>query len=375
MRLMIKVEYRIAISVAVVLGIFVVFYVGYLAPDASVGRDVTKSSERDLSSSRPAPNGQFRGQIEIGSSADSLLHNYARSHVGHLGALEALEEIYSRKPTASLENIRIVKALLSREMAPAEKALLVRMYAAFFRSADPELQTEIADDLAQLVRAGSPTEVGRAAALGYSRLGYFPDSLKVLKVAMDSQFIDLNEYYGDIAHLVPFAPDGERSRMISMIADGQNRFATEVLASLYSNEIAVGRLGTSDAKEVAKTIMANEPIFSGGPESFGLIDAVRYESWLSSAAVLNQQLSGEGKRDFIIRKLTEQNTDPRKVLGVLVSPTGVLVLGGGGSEPVQQMVREVNSYGARYPANESIQDALSRVNAVIKEASGDARSR
>lgn len=196
----------------------------------------------------------------------------------------------------------------------------------------------------------------------YSRLGYFPDTEDMLLHLKDTGVIDNEGYYGELAHILPFAPAHAQMDLLSKITMGKDKYATEILAFLPNNPDNVQRLYPETKQRLLAYLQEDEPGFGTETGVFGLTDAVRYTTWLHSIATLTRETTSAKYSDVVLNHLNNEKTDPRKIMAFLISAEGKYLINElGRPELFENARKRITQYSKQHPQNEMMRDAVQEI--------------
>jgi hypothetical protein len=314
---------------------------------------------------RSTPNAQQLNE------AQAMIGQYIVQYHNNSGleGRKVLEHVHALGLDITADNVKITRSLLSSTMKSDEKVVLTRILGSLYTHNNKTgMNSEITQDLKGVIYSDQK-EVARAGVLAYSRLGYFTDSGEVLLHAKNSGIIDTDEYYGEIAYLVPYAPANDQINLVTKIKGANNQYAMEILAfSTQDSEIRT-KVDAEAKKIVLSSLEANEPGFAQAPKEFSLIDAVRYSTWLQSIATLSSATSNVKYEDVVLAHLNNFNTDPRKIMAFLMSSDGktlIQKIGKGGS--LDSALERISLYLKQIPPSiimeEVVQDITASINSV-----------
>lgn len=225
---------------------------------------------------------------------------------------------------------------------------------------------DIARDLKAL--ANDPDkQVAAQAATSYARLDYLPGTEFVLKKALESGALDTDAYFQELAHLVPSAPLDKKKEFLAEIRAAGSLIGRDVLVmALNSGEAfnAVSFLKSSE--DMAELLRATEPKF--GPRvGLGLGDAVRYTEWLRAHAAIESHKTGRSTDEVIVARLSQPNTDERKIMSFLLSPqAGPMLAAATPDSPVQKLVAISQLYASQLPGNADMAAMVQAIRTQMK---------
>jgi hypothetical protein len=327
--------------------------------------NVAKGANQPFGASRtpdghPGLVGAIFRSLGIGVQGENLLAAYeARNSSRDDHAVRELEAIYAAGLPPTKAVIETARRLLRSASSDEERALLAKILGSLYHQTDDVvLRNDMALDLASLVRGADSKDLGRAAALTYSRLGYFEDSVELLTLARTSGFIEDNDYYGDLAHLVPLAPSSEQSKILEKIRVANNEFSRDILATNLNRAEFVETLSSDVVSQAKSVLEMNEPAFTGSPSEYGTFDAIRYEKWLNAMRNLNDRGEASSSNDFLARKLLEPGADPRKLLAAFGSEEQTFpIVKHFDPDAIALLDRSIADFAQRNPESVMVQEA------------------
>lgn len=300
--------------------------------------------------------------------AQQLWEGY-RASAGGPGGKDALEQIAAvRTLPATKENAAAVLGLLRSNVSRDEKVLLIRIAGAQFLDLDDkQARADIQGFLSGLAMGTEGPVLGNAAALMYSRMGYFSDSLAVMARAHAKGYIGDDDYFGDLAHILPGAPTAvDQRNILKLLADGNNSFSREVLASLLRNRDLGKLMAPAAVTDALALLAANEPTFSNSQTTISGSDVFRYADWMSAVVGLTAQTTGEPERLVMARLLKIDGVNPKTLIGVLnYESNAALVRAGFDRQSLEKIDTTIASF-AEKSKNASVQElaAAARANLV-----------
>ncbi len=292
-----------------------------------------------------------------------------RDNAGNADGKAALEQIEAaRTLPATKANAAAVLALLRSNVSRDEKVVLIRIAGAqVVNLDDQQARADIKGFLSELAVGTEDPVLGKAAALMYSRMGYYSDSLAVLALARAKGYIGDNDYFGDLAHLLPAATAAvDQQKILKLLADGNNSFSREVLASLFLDRQIVVALAPAAATDALALLAPNEPTFSTNPTRISGVDILRYGYWMNAVVGLTAQATGEPERSVMARLLKIDGNNPKILIAVLNNqPNAALVRDGFDRQSLEKIDAAIASF-AEKSKNDWVQElaAAARTNLV-----------
>ncbi len=234
-----------------------------------------------------------------------------------------LDILLSKKIPASDSMIDQISQRFKDSKDPEERLRLARLYnSAYFNTEDQQLREKISATLTELIRAETDAKTGRELALSHSRLLFDNNTLENLSASYKKKFLSFDDYYGELAHAFPGAPPDTRAWMIKELAQGHNRYASDIVADYMSGGNA-GALTAAELGALKSFLKANEPLFTGAPAAFSMFEAIRVEKWLGAMSEFEKKGPAARPNDQVIfDKLQMADTDPRFAIAFLISGRG-----------------------------------------------------
>jgi hypothetical protein len=230
-----------------------------------------------------------------------------------------LEEMHAKGiPATPLSATLALGLSRSGRLSDEEKIAMTSVLFALYNpentsGANPEIALEL-----KSLAADSNKQTAAYAAMYYARLGYQPDTKQVLDQALQSGALPTDSYFREIAHLIPSAPPEKKKEFMAEVLASSNRLASDILASgLNSGQDSSAASFLKSSEDMAKLLRATEPDFGHEVGLYDGTDGLRYRTWLRASASIESAKTGRNADDIIIAKLSESDTDPRKVLAYL----------------------------------------------------------
>jgi hypothetical protein len=267
------------------------------------------------------------------------------------------------------KNLKAVSDFLKSSLSNEEKVVLARILASFYLRDDANgWNSQVLDDLRQLAHSGDK-ELARAATLSFSRLGYFPDSESILLAAKNAKQITDQDYYGELTHMLPFASADKQRAIADTIRSGGDTHSVDILSTMLPSTEMLKKISPDALAVIKAFILEHEPKFPQAPERFGLFDVIRYGEWLKSVAALSDKNSGFDFNNASTERLSDVNTDPRKIIAFLISSDGdKFISTASSSETFRRMQQHIEAYAAQNRGDVNIQDIVSTIRDKAKEA-------
>lgn len=314
------------------------------------------------------------------SETRRLLILYKEKFAGSgLKGLESLDEIETRGLERTPENLKSIRDLLKANITNDEKAVLTRILAGLYSRYDAQgnrgsradpWNAEILGDLRTLATTPGNADAGGAAAVAYSRLGYSPDLLSVLSDAKTLGYINNNDYYGEVAHLLGFAPPDAQMQFLDQLRLGGNAYSLDILASQLQTQEQL-RAFLPGALAAIKSILAQyPPKFPPEADRLDLIGAFQYADWLQTMALLDSSGNASNYDRFLLDHLNREKADPREIISFLFSDDGAqLIKRAGRSGLLNAAQNRIEAYAAQNAENRVIYDAVLEIETKLKAES------
>lgn len=283
--------------------------------------------------------------------------NYLQHSINRPLGGAILEEVSIRGLAANAGNINKLRPLVKANISEMEKIAAIRLLGGMYihREKAPHNAAVAADIKAQVFSANA--KVAQAALFVYSRLGYFPDTRATLKYVRDKGILVGDGYYGELAHLVAFAPESDQLAILDEIALSKNGYAGDIIANTLASEPMRRKFGPASTARL-RTLLANtEPGFPMPIGEFGMFDAFRYADWLNASAHMDEASGRKKYRDFVVDTLSQEHTEPRKILAFLTSHEGKALASAMRADTrVAKLKARVLQYALSFPGNADLQE-------------------
>jgi hypothetical protein len=318
----------------------------------------------------------YTGNPSNQTSASDLLRRYQSSSLPSADAEGLLISVLNKRLPSNDENVKAVRSSLAKARTQGERILLIKMLASLYVPGAHSLQNSTIEGDIKGAIVSSDQRVAREAVLAYSRLGYPSDRYRVLQRAHSTGLLDDDLYYGELAHGLRISAPAEQSRMLTELERRQNRFATEILASTFTNPQFIHQLGGIDQARLLKLLSDCEPAFPVAVDSFGMVDAIRYAFWIDAVATLDSTLNGKSWAQLVIAHLSDPNVDPRKTLAVFSNPEGKrLIKESADIGALRSLLARTQVYSDSLPQNVVVRSATRLFAAQLNAGGGEANSR
>ena len=282
---------------------------------------------------------------------------------GKDGFLEKLDDLVVRGIRGTSENIGELDRRFKASGDSDEKTRLARLYnTAYFGAEDALLRGKIAQTVSDLLRSEADPTVGRALALSHSRMYIDEKTQENLEYAYKRNFLSDDDYYGELAHILPGAVGLARAKVIKELTANHNQYASEIIVDFIGNSS-----GSNFSKEEMASlkiyVASSEPKFTGSSTSIGMIDVIRYEQWLKAMVYLENVENSISPGAIVYNKLTSAYVDPRAAIALLISPYGKYLLEDQGNRAYMNEIRQrAEKYITQYPSDSSLQQAGNHID-------------
>lgn len=264
--------------------------------------------------------------------------SYAQGAIGHILSSVAKGEPSTARMTSELfqyslhaskstpVDLLLARDALQKSRNDEEAQAIIRIVAAKF---DPAINSPENTVIAAILRAevkGSRKATARGAMFAMSRMGYLPDTIALLQHSRSTGILSKNEYFGELAHLLIYAPSKAQVDIVEQVKLDKNAYASEILASSLSDPKRLEKLTPRAIELLHAHLLAVEPMFPMALSDFGVVDQLRYSNWLNALALTKMPSSVDSYFDTVLSNLDKEMIDPRKVLAYFNSPFGSKVV-------------------------------------------------
>lgn len=235
---------------------------------------------------------------------------------------ETLEIIHSKGLPKTAKNVVTLRTLLASNALDNEKIMLVRLLGKLYANDNQSGMNHLIVQDLKLQTNSNQNDIARSAVLAFSRLGFFVDSSAILKRAYDRKLLDADGYYGELAHLLPYASAAEQNNLLDMIKNGNNFYAREILASSFTDSEIIKKLSPKTKKNLHLFFEKNQPNFSQAIGEYDAIESFHYTNWLLSISKLEIEITNKTYQEVTFTRLNDSNLDARKIMAYLSSTSG-----------------------------------------------------
>ncbi len=219
------------------------------------------------------------------------------------------------------------------------------------------LRSDISRYLIETIQHSTETSVIKEATFVLTRLGFFPETLGILDHAFAEGHITSNDYYGEMAHVMPAAPVEVQSKLIENIGISGNDYARDVMVSILADRSTTEALSPKTLKAAASFMNRAEPDLPHQRDNFGGIQAINWQNWLASNVAINSQLSGETDAAALAKLLNLNDIDPRKlVIAFWTEPSAENMKAAFDDKTLSKAADIISAYGAANPQDLGIQE-------------------
>lgn len=293
-----------------------------------------------------------------GKSAVELIQQYNIGVAGAENGQALLVGVLNKTLSLTDTNLKIVRQSLAKAGPVDDKILLIKILASMY---SPRLRTHqnlsIETDIKKHIHSLDP-RLAAEATIEYSRLGYPPDRYEILQRAHRAKKLDNDAYYGELAHGLRFSQPVQQLQMLDEIETSRNPYAHEVLAFTFSSEEAFSQLDAPAKARLFKVLSSREPNFPLPLDSFGALDMTRYVIWMDAVAEAESELSRKTYAESVLKRLSGENVDPRKILAVFAHPEGQRVIRESKNvDQLRRLLARADAYAYSLPQNMMLHDA------------------
>jgi hypothetical protein len=234
---------------------------------------------------------------------------------------------------------------------------------------DKSIQRDVQESLSRVARNDKDPKVRKTAALTYSRLGYFPDSLSVLAGARP--LLGDQSYHQQLAQMLLAAPADGQVRIIREFEYGEGRnndLGKRVVTNLLRDENAMAFLTPIAVTPLLALLKKQEPDFGSPPESMGVMTISGYADWLNAVAVLTATASGEPPA-AVVSNMVKLDGDPRKLVAMFDdAQIAALVRSSLSAKDLDAVDAKLAAFGSKYKSNENVQGFVAHARRNLAEA-------
>lgn len=263
---------------------------------------------------------------------------------------------------ANKTNAASVVQLLESFGARDDRAMLARiagnLHWALGQAGDTASQRDVQEALARVAKNDKEDpKVRKTAVVAYARMGFFPDSISLIKRAQP--VLGDRDFHGELAHMLISAPAEDQLKIIAEMAYGEghnNGFGKEILANELRNEQAIKLIAPTSVKPLLALLQAQEPPLGSPPELMGLGTIAVYADWLNAMVALNAKLTGELPR-YVVARLLKLDGDPRKLVAAFSDEhIAAVVRPAFARRDLDQIDATLAAFAAKYSTNRNVQD-------------------
>ena len=262
---------------------------------------------------------------------------------------ETLQKIQNLGLNKTEQNLNTASILLNDANSDEEKITLIRIIGNFYSPNDHLTKNQ---DVLKKIRdaaASKQPNVAAAAALTYSRLGYFTDTVPLLKRSMELGFLKKNEYAGELAHLIWHAKLNEQRLLATELSANDSIYAAEILANYFSDESYREKINPDLKFDILEYVIKNEPAFSNTIGEYSIFHALAYSEWLHTVALLTNDTQTESYDRVIMRYLGQVTSSPKKIIAYLSSEQGQKFLSSAPNSDAKILLDKINHYSENPP--------------------------
>lgn len=273
---------------------------------------------------------------------------------------------------ATKTNAASVMQLLEGFGTRDDRAMLARtagdLHWRLGQAGDTSSQRDVQEALARVAENDKEDpKVRTAAVVAYSRMGFFPDSLTLLKRAQP--VLGDVAFHSELAHMLLSATPEGQLKIIAEMAYGEghnNGFGKEIIANQLRNEQAIKMIAPTSVKPLL-ALLAQEPVLESGPESMGVGTIAGYADWFNAMVVLNAKLTGEAPR-YVMARLLKLDGDPRKLVAAFFDEhIAAVVRQAFAVRDLDRIDATLAAFAAKYSTNSNVRDFVGSARNHIAE--------
>lgn len=302
------------------------------------------------------------------TQAQSMFEQYKTSGRRTAAAEEKLVQILNLQLPRNEVNATAIRSLLASQSGSEEKIGLIRLLAAQYEKTNSSHKNDLIIQDLRVLATSSDKGLARASTFAFTRLGFLPGFEEVLGNALKSSTINDDEYFGEIAHVMAFAPPSDQTRLAKVLRQSKNLYASEIVA-MGINSALLPATWTSEARaEFGLLLESTEPTF---PQALGLYDltaAVQYSNWLNALAMVRSSVLNKEGAEFIMSKLNDPRTEPRKAMAFMSSEYAPRLFQLIGEKSRFLIVlNKISLYSKQHPQNRDMGEIVSLVTAKLAQ--------
>lgn len=288
------------------------------------------------------------------------------SVVGTVGSVDQLLRVHATGLARTPTNITSVRGALAGKTSDDERVILIRILGDLADPADRSAaQSALMADLKAHTQSGKK-EIARAATFAISRAGYSEDLKEILIRGKSSGTLSKDEYFGELSHVLPFAPKQTQLEIVGLLTTERNPYAIDILANQFSDGTNVNKIYPETQRALQGLLRANEPNFPMSIGTFSLIDGFRYANWLHSYASISESLDRKSYADTVFAELNSPKTDPRKVIAFLSGDQGKkLMKNVGRKAPFEPSLARSRAYAESLPQNTLLAGIVGQIGQAV----------
>lgn len=300
--------------------------------------------------------------------AQAAFDQYRASGRRTAAAEEQLVLVLNLRLPRTEANTTAIRVLLASPSNSDEKSGLIRLLAAQYDRTSPNHRNDLIIQDLRVLATSSDKGVARSATFAFTRLGFSPSFEEVLANALKSSLINKDEYFGEMAHVVAFAPPSDQARLAQELRQSKNFYAAEIIAMTINSAVLPATWTSQARAEFGLLLESTEPAF---PQALGLYDlaaAVQYSNWLNALAMVRSSVLNKDGAEFILNKLNDPRTEPRKAMAFLSSEYGPRLF-----QLIDEKARflvvldKISLYSKQHPQNRDMKEITSLVTAQLAQ--------
>lgn len=300
--------------------------------------------------------------------AQSAFEQYKLSGHRSAAAEAQLIEILNLTLPRSAGNATAIRNLLASPSTPNEQVGLIRLLATQYGRGNPTGQNQLIIQDLRILSSSADIAVARSATFAFTRLGYLPGFDEVIDYGLKSSILNQDEYFGEMAHVLAFAPPGDQARLARALRRSKNSYAAEIIAMQINNAVLPATWSIDARSEIGALLGSTEPAF---PEALGLYDlaaGVRYANWLNALATVRASVLNKEGAEFILSRLNDAGTDPRKAMAFLGSEFGPNLLQViGDRSRFRPVFERISLYSKQHPQSRDMKEMVALISGRLSQ--------
>lgn len=307
-------------------------------------------------------------QASRSAKAQAVFNQYKISGRRASVAEEQLILVSSFKLPRTDSNLTDIRNLLAATGDVEEKKGLIQLLAEQYERTGSTYRNGLIIHDLKLLANSADKSVARTATFSFTRLGFLPGIEEVLRNALNTSVISTDEYYGEIAHVVAFAPSNDQGRLVHELRQSKNVYASEIIAMGVNSALFSANWTNEVRGEIGLLLESTEPTFPEAKGRYDLAVAVQYSNWLNALAVVRSSVLNKEGAEFILNKLNDSRTDARKAMAILSSEYAPRIFQLIGERARFLVVYErISTYARQHPQNHDMAESVGLISARLAQ--------